>query len=52
MYDPQGGDDASSPEALDALLHSIGSNQTKYEEMVAWKARKVSGVVWAWWEQV
>ncbi len=37
----QGEGDASTPEELDALMHAIGTNKTRYEEMVAWKMRKV-----------
>lgn len=44
VYDPKGKGNASTPEELDALLHSIGSNKTRYEEMVAWKSKKVHGV--------
>lgn len=41
-YDPLGAGDAASPEHLDVLLHDIGSNQSRFEAMLAWKHLKVS----------
>jgi Glycosyltransferase family 10 (fucosyltransferase) C-term len=40
-YDPSGGGDAATPEALAALLAKIGSDQQRYEAMMAWHGRAV-----------
>jgi hypothetical protein len=40
-YDSGGGGDASTPVELDALMHSIGSNRTRYEQQLAWKRTQV-----------
>jgi hypothetical protein len=40
-FDPAGGGDAATPEELDELMHTIGSDKRRYESMGAWKHRKV-----------
>jgi hypothetical protein len=37
---------ASTPEQLDAVMHDIGSDQARYEAMLAWKQRKVRHQQW------